>query len=372
MKLIKTEKIENQECYDIEVENTHCFFANGILVHNSNAGVCYNNLDGFWIQSRENIITPTPQTMYKISLNNETNFIIDETDFLNNEIKKDDVILTHTVNSVNKIKTSDNAGFAFFATKNEKVLTEMMISVAKENNIDLDKYTMSLYGEWAGPGIQKGVGISMLPQKSFFIFGIKYSDPTDPAFGAHWLDCTKLKSEENFIYNVNDFPTYEVDIDFNMPQLIQNKLIELTIAVEDECPVAKAFGNENTVGEGIVFTCEYKGIIYRFKSKGERHSVSKVKTLNSVDVEKLNSINEFIEYAVTEPRFDQAIEKVFGEIEPTIEKMGDVIRWVVSDITKEETDTMIENNLEPKDVNKYISTKVRQMFMVFLDKKIMG
>jgi hypothetical protein len=32
--------------------------------------------------------------------------------------------------------------------------------------------------------------------------------------------------------------------------------------------------------------------------------------------------------------------------------MGDVIRWVVTDITKEEMDTM-ENKIEPKDVNKY-------------------
>jgi hypothetical protein len=33
--------------------------------------------------------------------------------------------------------------------------------------------------------------------------------------------------------------------------------------------------------------------------------------------------------------------------------MGDVIRWVVTDITKE-MDTMVENKIEPKDVNKYI------------------
>ena len=41
------------------------------------------------------------------------------------------------IKNITKIKTSDNAGFAFFATKNEKVLTEMMISVAKENNINI-------------------------------------------------------------------------------------------------------------------------------------------------------------------------------------------------------------------------------------------
>jgi hypothetical protein len=42
--------------------------------------------------------------------------------------------------------------------------------------------------------------------------------------------------------------------------------------------------------------------------------------------------------------------------------MGDVIRWVVTDITKEEMDTMVDK-IEPKDVNKYVSTKVREMFL---------
>jgi len=43
--------------------------------------------------------------------------------------------------------------------------------------------------------------------------------------------------------------------------------------------------------------------------------------------------------------------------------MGDVIRWVINDIIKEEMDTMVSNGVEPKEVNKYISTRVREMFM---------
>jgi hypothetical protein len=42
--------------------------------------------------------------------------------------------------------------------------------------------------------------------------------------------------------------------------------------------------------------------------------------------------------------------------------MGEVMRWINEDIIKEETDTLVKNNLEPKDVNKYVSTKVREMF----------
>ena len=147
-----------------------------------------------------------------------------------------------------------------------------------------------------------------------------------------------------------------------MPQLIQNELSDLTIAVEEQCPVAKHFGQEG-IGEGIVWSCEFKGVVHRFKVKGEKHSSSKVKTLAAVDVEKLNSITDFIDYAVTDSRFNQALENTYPNNEPIdVKKMGDLIRWVVNDIIKEESDTLAKNGLEPKDVNKYVSTKVREMF----------
>ena len=97
--------------------------------------------------------------------------------------------------------------------------------------------------------------------------------------------------------------------------------------------------------------------------KGEKHSSSKVKTLAAVDTEKLENIQSFVEYAVTESRFNQALENVFPNDEPIEnKKLGDVIRWVVNDVIKEEMDTMTDNKIEPKDVNKYISSKVREMF----------
>ena len=111
--------------------------------------------------------------------------------------------------------------------------------------------------------------------------------------------------------------------------------------------------------------------IWNKRVKGEKHSSSKVKTLASVDVEKLNSIKEFIEYSVTESRVNQAIENVFPNQEPLdVKKMGDVIRWVVNDVIKEEMDTMIENNLEPKEINKYISAKTREVFFEKLNQSV--
>lgn len=100
-----------------------------------------------------------------------------------------------------------------------------------------------------------------------------------------------------------------------------------------------------------------------FKVKGQKHSVSKAKTLAPVDVEKLNSIKEFVDYAVTEQRFDQAVNEVVGSYEELdVKNIGNLIRWVINDVLEEELDTLTENNLKPKEVNKYISGKTRELF----------
>jgi hypothetical protein len=311
---------ENGEAiYDHKKEKPTLTFKGTVKLHGTNAGVCFNNVGGLWAQSRENIITPD----------------------------------------------SDNAGFAFFVESNKDVFMNLINMVAKRSNVDLNDNTISIYGEWCGGNIQKGVGITNLP-KSFFIFGVKVSpfpiEGEDKPRTAYWVDYTDLGNSEVRIYNIDDFPTYSLEIDFNYPELVQNKLSELTLAVEEECPVAKAFGFSG-VGEGIVWSCEYKGVVHRFKIKGEKHSSSKVKTLASVDVEKINNIKEFVDYAVTESRFNQGIEKVFPNNEPIdVKKMGALMKWINDDIIKEEMDTMVTNKLEPKDIGKYISAKVREMF----------
>ena len=149
-------------------------------------------------------------------------------------------------------------------------------------------------------------------------------------------------------------------------------MVELVEKVENECPAGKFFGRTSEdvqTGEGIVWTADYKGNRFVFKTKGEKHSSSKVKTVAEVDTAKLDGIFQFVDYAVTENRLNQAIEQVFtsNNIEVDIKKTGDFIRWIVNDITKEESDTMNDNNLEPKDVNKYISMKSKNWFFKKLD-----
>jgi hypothetical protein len=314
--------VNGNPIYDETAPKPKIKFKGTVKIHGTNAGVCYNAKDGIYTQSRNN-----PFDMEKMP--------------------------------------DSHMGFTFFVKKNIETFGAFFDEIIKANDIDPEVFTVSIYGEWAGKGIQKGVAVSEL-DKAFYLFGVKISKPSDPEFDAYWVDYTPYSDNENRIFNIDEFGTYEVEVDFGMPQMASNKFSELTIAVEDECPVGKHFGVSG-VGEGIVWVADFNGSQHRFKVKGEKHSVSKVKTLAPVDTEKLNSIKDFVQYAATENRFNQGVKEVFGEEAPVIQKMGDLIRWVVNDIMSEEIDTMAKNNLEPKDVNKYISNEVRAMFQKLLN-----
>lgn len=256
----------------------------------------------------------------------------------------------------------DNHGFAFFVEKNKDIFEKLF------KEIDFkDADFITIFGEWCGQGIQKGVAISSLP-KMFVIFAVKlsYIDTEKTNFFIKSSDFKKLKSQENQIFNIQDYKTFTVDIDFENPSMIQNKLIEITKSVEKQCPVGFTFGKSG-IGEGIVWKhFNENGSVTQFKVKGDKHAgKNKVKKLQIIDTEKLNSINEFVDYVVTEERLNQGIEHVFtmnGE-EIDIKKMGAFLKWIMSDIVSEEIDTMKDNNLEPKDIGKYVSNVARKWFL---------
>jgi hypothetical protein len=317
---------EGNTVYNYSKEQPKITFKGTVKLHGTNAGVTCDLATGeFYAQSRENIITPE----------------------------------------------KDNAGFATFVYANKEYFSTIFEAIAIDSEISEDNY-LSVYGEWAGKGIQKGVGISEI-DKSFFIFGAKVT-PKDEEKKAYWVDHTVLMTipRQDRFYVIEEFETFSIEIDFNDPQRVQNDLIELTMKVEEECPVAKAFEIAG-IGEGIVWSAELTpGEVVRFKVKGEKHSTSKVKKLASVDVEKLNSIRDFVDYAVTENRLNQGIEQVFTtkSESPDVTRTGEFVKWVTSDIAKEELDTLVENGLEFKDVMGQCSKKAASWFKTYLDKNL--
>lgn len=276
----------------------------------------------------------------------------------------------------------DNYGWAKYTQANNGVFTDLL-TAAQDT---LAKFTIthySIFGEWCGQGIQKGVGISNVP-KMFIIFGIvAWEGPVDNEGEQTRIYFTKDQIAETVayakeivgfngevwpdnLYTKYDFKTYTMDINFNEPEVAQNILADLTIAVEQECPIAKQLGAEG-VGEGIVWQCVtpgYEQSRFMFKVKGEKHSSSKVKTLASVDIEKVNSINEFADTVVTESRLTQGLEylKVNNiSIEPKSTPV--FLKWIADDVVKEETDTLVASELEIKDVITRVKYVARTWFL---------
>jgi hypothetical protein len=260
--------------------------------------------------------------------------------------------------------TADNAGFLLTMSAKEQTLIELFNRVAERAGLGFTE-PLTIYGEWAGGNIQKGVAINGLP-KFFAIFGVRVGveDATQ------WFDIEQfadIEYRDEGIFNILTFGKWEEEINFERPLEIQNHLGELTLAVEKECPVGKFFGNSG-VGEGIVWRCIDKGwesSDYQFKVKGEEHSASKVKTLATVDTEAVRAISDFVDYAVTESRLVQGAQNLVREQGKPFEmaNMGPFIKWIFSDILKEESDTLIANQIDPKKLGGPIANKARVWFV---------
>lgn len=245
----------------------------------------------------------------------------------------------------------DNVGFAL-----------AMSAVPIQHLIENAEYReyVAIYGEWIGQGIQSGVSVSNISPRKWVVFAYNIDGVWQRDLGESCGNWEVLK--EHNIHHINHFPTYEIDIDFNHPELSQNKLIEMTQAVENECPVGAAFGISGT-GEGIVFRCDTVPSIC-FKSKGEKHSVTKVKKLNSVNVEEIYSIQEFVEYAVTENRLQQGITYLQEQLlDIDIKNTGVFLKWVANDTFREEQDVIVQRQLPANKLGSYISKKAREWYM---------
>lgn len=251
----------------------------------------------------------------------------------------------------------DNYDFAKYIEDNKSEFLKIFDEI--KNKINTEKYdSIIIYGELAGKGIQNKVAVSQIDRffAPFSIVGVN-KDTVDE------LDVKLSINESIRFYPVETFGVYNVQLDLDNVHLAQQEIKDLTISVENECPVGKYFGVSGT-GEGIVFTDETKQ--YSFKSKGEKHSVSKVKVIADVDIEKINKIKDFVDYSVTENRLNQGIEylKEMNK-ELDISSIGDFLRWLANDVLKEEQDVIIENGLDNdlKAIMKSVSSKGRTWFM---------
>jgi len=275
-------------------------FQGVVKLHGTNSAICFYNPNGsFYCQSRENII---------------------------NEVK-------------------DNAGFAHWVNKegykiwdNIKELKVSSLSVIKD---------IVVFGEWVGGSIQKGVALNEL-SKRFVIFGLKviYEDDT-----TEWLDSSLIdEMPEINVYNIARIPTYDIEVDLARPDKAIEKMMQMVEEVENECPFAKSFGVSG-IGEGLVFRQkgEY-GFGNSYKVKGEKHSKSKIKKLPTVDVVKMDNLQQAVETHIHEDRLQQIYDKiVLTEADKVPQNIGIFIQNLIADAWDEEGDSIRASDISRKE-----------------------
>lgn len=275
---------------------------------------------------------------------------------------------------------ADNAGFAAWVKSTE----DFWKSTART---DLDT-TLYIYGEWAGPSVQKKVAVSQIPQKHFFIFGVMMSDGSWEANPDRIVNLL-LSGGGTLPDNCYVMPWYcghsreqwamkplEWTVDFDAPSAMVPMIAEWNLLVQQidaEDPYIRDLFGITGVGEGLVFypdePCygfDFPGTMdprWMFKVKGEAHGekgaskVARIRQFASTDA------IEFTKTWVTPARCLQGLQAVCG-IEcshpPDMRSMGAFLKWIGNDILKEAADELEE--LAARDITwKNLSSGVSQM-----------
>ncbi len=254
----------------------------------------------------------------------------------------------------------DNAGFATWVGKNIDYFSKLK-----------DDSNLTIFGEWCGSNIQKGVAVANIKRKVLAVFALQYGGVEQAKLEIRPEKIREILPEHEDVF-VLPYYGEPVTLDFGNCDRLQdaaNQINQMLAAVEATAPwVKETFGVEGT-GEGLVMYPETDGLVFRegyteliFKAKGEKHQVVKSKKAVQIDPEVARSIEEFVDLFVTEARLEQALtEGCGGELHS--KQIGQFLKWISLDIQKESEAELTAANLTWKQVNKSITNAARKWYM---------
>jgi hypothetical protein len=256
---------------------------------------------------------------------------------------------------------SDNYGFAHFVAGREGDF-KMLATIINQSLTD----EVTLYGEWCGSGIQSKVAIATLPHKMFVVFAVY--NHTQDIWVDNWLghnvgpeELAHLNSKH--IYLINQAQTFDVEVDFNDPTPAAELISQYTLQVEDNCPFSAALHDAHGTGEGIVWVSYGYHERLRFKSKGEKHKKGGPKTHVAVDPEKVSAISDLVDLILPEWRLEQGFSFLRENNIPLANtSTGAYLKWVATDILKEESDRIAANPYPWKEIQGTVMTRAKKYY----------
>lgn len=216
-----------------------------------------------------------------------------------------------------------------------------------------------VFGEWCGPGVEKGTALSKTPAKMFCVFAIREGERMiyEPAE----LEA-RLPARPADIH-VLPWEGEAFTIDFASREALEHTAKELNarVAEIERCDpwVKRTFGVDG-VGEGLVLYPTPFDPQYMFKAKGDAHRTAGKKAVQ-VDATIAASVDDFVELVVTEPRLRQGLEAVGGAFEG--KQTGPFIAWLSADVKKESAAELEAAGLTWPQVERAVQQRARRWFV---------
>lgn len=279
---------------------------------------------------------------------------------------------------------NDNAGFARWVKDNEDKWR------LRNNHV--------IFGEWIGPGIQKGVAVSAIPKKSFAVFAARSMENPETLI----VEPNDLKHIVSGIPDTHVIPWYttaaylpydiieDLNIDWSLSNEELTKVLEpineWVAKIENQDPWVFDIFGVNGTGEGLVFyPVSYEHLKYTdfsnlvFKAKGEKHKNIATAKPAQVDASVAASVDTFVNMVLTEARLEQGARAVMGEhkhedkltclfcttgqVQFDMKLVGKFISWVAADVQKETQDELEASKLDWKQVQKPVTDKARAWYL---------
>ena len=229
-----------------------------------------------------------------------------------------------------------------------------------------------VFGEWCGPGIEKGMAISQARTKLFAVFAVRRDDGIiihEPEQIRALLPAANAPEQLHVLPWEGDPITIKfgdrTDLE-RAASVLNTRVAE----VEREDPWVKRALGISGLGEGLVFypvsvdgaapaTERLEQLM--FKAKGEKHRTAGTKTAVQVDPSVVASVAEFVALMVTDARLRQGLtEACGGARDPKITRQ--FLEWVATDVRKESSAELAASGLSWSDVDKAVQARAREWF----------
>ena len=229
-----------------------------------------------------------------------------------------------------------------------------------------------VFGEWCGPGIEKGMAISQARTKLFAVFAVRRDDGIiihEPEQIRALLPAANAPEQ----LHVLPWEGEPITITFGDRADLERaaSVLNTRVAeVEREDPWVKRALGISGLGEGLVFypvsvdgaapaTERLEQLM--FKAKGEKHRTAGTKTAVQVDPSVVASVAEFVALMVTDARLRQGLtEACGGARDPKITRQ--FLEWVATDVRKESSAELAASGLSWNDVDKAVQARAREWF----------